>query len=242
MRTTWTKAKQGGQAAAALVALLLAAVTALAQPRPAPASPKAPGPPRFEVGAGASWLGGYGLGSRDATLTGNSGGQVVLFRTETDIGAGPGFNVQVGYWVTQRIEAEAAFEYGRPELRTSISGDFEQAPSAVAAETLSQYLLEGVVRVHVAGEPGSRRARSPFASVGVGYLRQLTSDAFAVETGAVFHVGAGLAWTLGTRPRGVARAWGARLEARANWRSGGFDVEDRTRVWPSAGGGVFVRF
>jgi hypothetical protein len=230
---------------AVLGPVLLATGVVSAQPRPAAAPPRAPGPPRFEIGGGASWLGGYGLGSRDATLTGNSGtpgGQVVLFSADTAFGSGPGVDLQVGYWLTRRIVAEAAFQYGRPELQTTISADFEQAPPTVASDTLSQYVLEGVVRLHFTGGLGSRRALSPFASAGIGYLRQLTSDAFDVETGTVFHAGGGVAWTLGTRARGFARSWGARADARVNWRTGGIDVEDRARTWPSVGGGLFLRF
>jgi hypothetical protein len=234
-----------GRVVAALGLALLATGAVSAQSGPAAAPAKASAPPRFEIGGGASWLGGYGLGSRQATLTGNTGtpgGQVVLFSVEAEVGAGPGLGVQVGYWVTRRVAVEAAFGYGRPELRTSISSDFEQAPPAVASDTLSQYIVEGAVRVHVLGVTGPPRAFSPFVSAGVGYLRQLTSDALTVETGTVFSAGGGAVWTLGTRARGFWRAWGARADARLSWRTGGVDIEDRTRMWPSAGGGVFARF
>ena len=70
----------------------------------------------------------------------------------------------------------------------------------------------------------------------------MTSDALTVETGSVFSAGGGVVWTLGTRARGFWRAWGARADARLSWRTGGVDIEDRTRMWPSAGGGVFARF
>lgn len=231
-------------AAASGLALLWTAV-ASAQPRPVPAPPGAPASPRLEIGGGVSWLGGYGLGSRDATLTGNSGtqgGQVVLFSADSEFGSGLGLDLQVGYWVTRRIVAQAGFAYGRPDLRTSISGDFEQAPPTVASDRMSQYILEGAVRVHFLDGGRSRRALSPYASAGIGYLRQLTSDAFVVETGTVYHVGGGIAWTLGSRPRGFGRVWGVRAGVRVSWRVGGVDIEDRTRTWPAAGGGLFVRF
>jgi hypothetical protein len=166
----------------------------------------------------------------------------VLFRADSEIGSGPGVEFQVGYWISRRLVAEAAFTYGEPQLRTSISGDFEQAPTAVASDTLSQYTVEGGVRVHLLGSNRRDRGLSPFVSASGGYLRQLSSDAFAIETGAVVRVGGGVTWTIGSRPHGFARAWGARADARMNWRTGGVDIEDKTRAWPSAGGGLFVRF
>lgn len=229
--------------AAVLGATLLSAVAVSGQTRPAAPSP--PGAPRFEVAGSASWLGGYGLGTRDAVLTGNAetaGGRLVLFSAESEIASGPGFELQLGYRLTERIVAEGAFAYGQPELRTSISDDAEQAPATVTSETLSQYILSGGVRVHLLDGRRTGRTLSPFASAGVGYLRQLTSDAFTVETGTVICAGGGVTWTLGSRARGFGRAWGARADARINWRTGGIDIENTTRNWPSVSGGLFARF
>lgn len=243
MRRRWIDTRTSPSVAAWLGMVLLSAVGASGQTRPA--APRPPGPPRFEVAGGVSWLGGYDLGTREAILTGNAdtaGGRLVLFSTESEIASGPGLEVAVGYWLTGRIVAEGAFAYGQPELRTSISGDAEQAPPTVTSDTLSQYILSGGVRVHVLDARRAGRTLSPFASAKVGYLRQLTSDAFAVETGTVICAGGGVTWTLGSRPRGFGRAWGARAEAGISWRTGGMDIEDTTRSWPSVSGGLFTRF
>jgi opacity protein-like surface antigen len=243
MRRRGIRTSRSRRAVATLGAVLLAAGPAFAQARPASAKP--PGPPRFEVGGGASWSGGYGLGTRDAILTGNadtSGGRLVLFSTESEIGSGPGLEVQIGCWLTRRVVVEGAFAYGQPELRTSISGDAEQASATVASDTLDQYILAGAVRVHVLDGRRAGRTWSPFVSAGLGYVRQLTSDAFTVETGTVIYAGGGVTWTLGSRTRGFGRAWGARADARMNWQTGGIDTEATTRSWPSVSGGLFVRF
>jgi hypothetical protein len=242
MRTKRLDGRVVRHVARVLGPVLLSVATASAQARPAA---KPPGPPRFELGAGVSWLGGYGLGARDATLTGNAGtpgGSIVLFRADSEVGAAAGLDLQFGYRVSRRVVAEAVFAYSRPELRTSIGSDYEQAADVIASETLSQYTVEGAVRVSLFDAARSGRRWSPFVSGSVGYLRQLSSDAFAVETGTVFRVGAGLTWMIGSRPRGLARAWGARADGRVNWRTGGIDTEDRTRTWPSVSGGMFVRF
>lgn len=243
MRRTGNDARAVRLVVAAFGAVMLAAAVASAQARPP--APKAPGPPRFEIGGGAWWLGGYDLGTRDAVLTGNAdtpGGALVLFRTASEIAPGPGLEIQVGYRLAERLVAESAFAYDRPELRTSISGDAEQAPAAVASDRLSQYVFSGAVRVHVLDGRRPGRRLSPFVLGGAGYLRQLTSDTFTVESGTIVFAGGGLTWTLGSRPSGFGRAWGARVDARFNWRTGGIDVEDTGRSWPSVGGGLFARF
>jgi len=212
-----------------------------------PAGPgsRAPRLERVEVSAGASWLGGYELGARDAVLTGNagtSGGQVVLFRTASDVSGSPGVDVRVGIGLTHGLVADAAFAYGQPELQTRISGDFEQAADVTVADTIAQYVVEGALRFHLTGWAGARRAVSPFVSGGAGYLRQLASRAATVEDGLLVHGGGGVAWRLGGSPRGTLRGYGVRVDARVNWRASGIDVEDAVRVYPSAGASLYLRF
>lgn len=213
-----------------------------AQPRP----PAAAGsPPRLEVSLGGSFLGGYDLGARDATLTGNrpaSGERVVLFRTVTDVGSSGAFEARLGWRMTQVLVAEAGFSYAQPTLRTHVSGDFEQATGVVATDTIAQYVIEGALAARLTRMAFARGRAVPFVVAGAGYLRQLAESDRVVQTGAIFHGGGGLLWHAGVRPRGRVRAYGLRADARINWRRGGVDLDDEVRAWPSVGASVFLRF
>lgn len=218
--------------------------SAHAQTAKSPVPGRAPRPARFEVSGGVSWLGGYDLGARDATLTGNAGtpgGEVVLFRAESDVSSCVGIDVRVGVRMTRRLIADAAFGYAQPDLRVRITGDFEQAADVTLTDTVSQYVIGGELRYHFTDWASPGRL-SPFVSGGAGYLRQLASDAAAVESGTLAFGGGGIAWRLGGKPRGTLRGYGVRVDARLNWRSSGIDVEDATRLFPSFGAGLYIRF
>jgi hypothetical protein len=232
--------------AAACCALWAEPLWAQAKPKPRPtqAPRKPPGPPRFELAAGAAWLGGYGLGQRDATLTESgapTGGRFVLFRTTSDIGAAPGLDARFGVRVTRRVTADVGVLYSRPELTTVITGDVEQAQSFTATGRLSEYVVEGSVRYQLVRET-SRRRLLPFVSGGAGYLRQLSDDRTAVETGAVYHAGGGVLAPLRTRQRGAFRQLGLRGDVRVNWRTGGFEVEETTQASLGAAALLYMRF
>jgi opacity protein-like surface antigen len=224
------------------------AAAALAQAPPSPATarptiaaaPASPRTPRFEVTLGPTWLGGYGLGSRSARLTGNLGQpSLVLFETDTEMAGGFGLDAKLGYRLTPVVRLEAGLAYSRPELRTSITGDAEGAAAVVAADAVSQYLVEGAV---LAGVPRWRLGGGMvYGTAGGGYLRQVASEGAAVDSGAVYHVGGGMSWER-RRAAGWMDAWGLRTDLRVNVRTGGIDVEDATRVWPSLSARVFLAF
>jgi hypothetical protein len=213
------------------------------KPRPAPAR-KPPGPPRVELAGGGAWFGGYAMGQRDATLTEAgvpTGGRYVLFRTASEMGAAPGLNARVGVRITPRITAEAGVLYLRPELTTTITGDVERPQAVTLSGLVSEYVVEGAARYQLVRDTPRRRLL-PFVSGGVGYLRQLSDDRTAVETGTLFHAGGGVLVPLRTRPRGALRHVGLRGDARVNWRTGGFDLEDAARAGVAAGALLYVRF
>jgi hypothetical protein len=223
----------------------VSAGSAEAQAAKAPAPTRIPGPARFEASGGVSWLGGYDLGSRDATLTGNAGtpgGEAVLFQTEADITSTVGIDVRVGVRVTRRLVTDAIFGYAQPDVRVKISGDFEQAADVTLTDSVSQFVIGGELRYHFADVTGGRGAVVPFVSGGAAYLRQLASDATAVESGTLVSGGGGVVWQLGGNARGTLRGYGVRADARLNWRTSGIDVEEASRVFPSLGAGMFVRF
>jgi hypothetical protein len=237
----------------AVVALLFAnpaAEGALADGGPAasgtPALPAAPASgPRFEVAVGASWLGGYDLGSREARLTGNgvpAGASVVLLRTTTDVGQAPSFDARLGVGVNRWLRVEAGFGYARPELRTSVSADMEQAAGLVATDTVKQYVIEGAAMALIGRLAFAGGRAAPFVTGGAGYLRQLAESDQVVETGAIYHAGGGIRWLAHARRTGSIRGYGMRGDVRLNVRTGGVDVAEQARLWPSLGASFFVVF
>ena len=82
----------------------------------------------------------------------------------------------------------------------------------------------------------------PFAAAGGGYLRQLHEGLTLTEEGHLFYVGGGARRTMFTRPSGLLRALGARIDVRLNILSGGITVENNARNHLSASASLFVSF
>jgi hypothetical protein len=242
-------------AAVTLCVLAVLAAGSLAEAQssgPAGTSPrsKASGKPsplrdRFELGFGASWIGGYDLGARDATLTGNqvpTGGDVLLFRTRSEVTRATGVDVSLGWRLSRVLVAEGRFGFSRPTLSVRVSDDTEQASPVTATDEIAQYVIEGALLARVPAWALARRRVVPFVTGGAGHLRQLAGERRFVETGILYHAGGGLAADIVRRPTGVVRALAARVDVRVNRRTGGVDVSESSRVWPSAGAAIVVRF
>lgn len=198
---------------------------------------------RFEATAGALWMNGASLGSDDAVLRGNQipPGDFRLFSTDTRAGAVPGFDARVGYWLTRSISVEGGFVFARPELRTRITSDAENAEALTVEERLDQYFIDASVVVLMnALRIGERTV--PFVSGGLGYLRQLHEGGTLVETGQVYHGGAGVRHWLRQRDAGFIRALGLRVDGRVYVLADGARLEDRPRTHGAISGGLFVTF
>jgi hypothetical protein len=152
--------------------------------------------PTVEFGIGALWLGGTPLGERDATLTPNqipATGRFVLFRTSTSLEPVVGLEARLGYRFSQLVGMEASLAVSRPQLRTAITGDVE-APDRTTFTldgSMTQYFIEGSAVIHLRRLRFAGGRGMPFASGGVGYLRQLHRDNVLVETGRLYHAGGG---------------------------------------------------
>lgn len=226
----------------ARVLLLLAALATL--PRTASAQTASPLlDARWDVSAGAVWLQADSLASRSADLIKNqqTPAPYPLFVTSSELGSAAGFEGRIGFRVTRRLTAEAAFTYARPQLQTHIASDVEGAPDVTAVEPVSHYVVGGSALVHIP-ELGSKRL-VPFVAGGVGYLRQLNDGAMLAQSGQEYHAGGGLKVLIASRtgfPRGV----GARVDARVNWRRGGIDLstDDPVRRSFAVTGGLLVLF
>jgi hypothetical protein len=73
-------------------------------------------------------------------------------------------------------------------------------------------------------------------------LRQLPNERTLVETGQVYHLGAGAKFRLGTRSRGLVRAFGFRVDGRLYLRAGGFGFDDAVNRSLGVSAGMLAAF
>ena len=106
-------------AAVLLAALVLAAGEAVAQTqRPSPAAggsrPRPPfRPGSIEVDGGVLWLGGIDFGSPTAAITANRSppDEYPLFRTASELRAGPTYEGRFGVRITRMLGVEGSFQF-----------------------------------------------------------------------------------------------------------------------------------
>jgi hypothetical protein len=196
---------------------------------------------RLQLAAGIGFFAGAALGDADADLRAPTSDEPYrLFATTTRQVSTTVLDLRAGIELTRRFGLEAHVLYGRPELRTGVVGDVENAPSVVAVERLDHYLIDGGVIVSL----NELRVKGwqPFAAGGAGYLRQLHEGLTVTEEGHVFYLGGGVRRMLMSRTQGLLRGLGARGDVRLNMLSRGITVEDTTRQHLSASGSLFVVF
>ena len=199
-----------------------------------------PLPGRAEASFSAGWFGGSSFGSADANLRTRTGGDYLLFSTDSRMRGAPAIEARASYALSTRYAIEGRFAASRPELRASISSDVEGAADLEVAEQVDHYTFEGALVVMV---PALRiGSLLPFASVGAGYLRQLHEGLTLVEEGITYHVGGGARHALFLRRQGVLKSAGLRGDVRVNVVTGGIELGDATRTHVSASGGFFVAF
>lgn len=217
----------------AAAALLLIAAAGPAQAQPASDSSLGSAP-RWTVAGGLLWTGGYGIGESSADLLQNLPGSpppLTLFRAAATVTAAPGVEARLGFAITPRLVVEAGGAYARPSVRVDVTDDLEAAAVSFDGETIGQFTLDVSALYELpVGSPAARLR--PYAVAGGGYLRQLHADRVLVETGQVYHAGAGARWFL----RGAAgdgRPLGVRADVQAAWRHGGIELEGKTRTMPT---------
>ena len=199
---------------------------------------------RIEAAVGGLWLGGASLGSSTAELRANRTGTpapFTLFTTESRFGSAPGLDVRVGYGLSKTFSVEFGLAYGRPELRTRIDDDVENAPELTVAESIQQYFFDGsVVMLLDRFAIGGRTV--PFVSGGAGYLRQLHDGQTLVESGQVYHLGGGIKHWLALRDSGFVRGAGIRVDGRLYLLVKGIELEERVRPHGAISGSFFLTF
>jgi hypothetical protein len=189
----------------------------------------------LSLSGGVVWAGGYAMGDSLAEYRSNAPGSTppsrTLFRAESSIDATASVEARVAYAITPSIAVEMGAGFSRPGISADLSGDEEAAAVTLDAERLSQVVLDGAVVWQLPMSPIGSRVR-PFVSGGVGYVRQLYGERTMVETGTAYAVGGGARWWL-RGGNGRSRSLGLRGEARAVWRTGGVDFENKTRIAPT---------
>jgi hypothetical protein len=163
-----------------------------------------------------------------------------LFSTSSDLAAAGGIEGRIGVRLTRALQVEASSSYSRPQLRASVSGDIENAASAILVETIQQFTVDGGVVLHLDQWRFGGRA-VPFVSAGAGYLRQLHEGNALVVTGQMYRVGGGATCLLMSRSSGL-KGFGIRGDLRAIVRTKGVAFDHRAHASPAAAGSVFLRF
>jgi len=208
---------------------------------PGVAGAQAASPGRLEVSVGAGLLGGGVLGDAAANLrAGGSGDPFQLFDATSDLSRSGVVEVRVGYALFRRVSVEVRAAVDRPEWRTRVSADFEGASDATLVERLTEYTIDGGVRVSL--EPVRLAGLTPFASGGAGYLRQLHEENTLIEERSVAYVGGGLSRSLHVRQSGLLRSVGIRVDARLNLIGGGGSFGDDVRRQGALTAGVSLGF
>lgn len=192
-----------------------------------------------ELSGGVQWAQGFDLGSTPAILTRNpvtGTNPFTLFDSDTALDAAPGAQARLGVYLSRRVSIEGGVQYSRPALNTRLSGDVESAEAITISETLTRYVFDGALVVHLPGFAGGRGV--PFVTGGAGYLRELHEGNELVETGTQYYAGAGVKVWFGRTRRRV----GVRGDVGVAIRDGGFDFEDGRRTVPTAGASLLYLF
>ena len=198
----------------------------------AEAQTPAPAQGRLQVSVGAGWLGGSEFGEQPADLRTASGSPYRLFESDTHLTGTGFFEARVGFALTKRFAIEGRAAIAKPELQTTVSSDAEASGSFTAVEGLDQYVFDGGVLVHL--DEWQAFGLKPFASGGLGYVRQLHEDQQLVETGHLFYIGGGVMRGLFARPQGFIRSGSIRADLRLNVLSLELDEDSRPQGSVSA--------
>jgi opacity protein-like surface antigen len=214
-------------------AFAAAASSAFAQAAPAPTG-------RVEISGGVLWIGDQALGSSNANETTGSGGQLALFNTSTTLASAVGAAARIDVRVWRSLAVEASGSYATPELRTTVSADFENAAPVTATERLQQFTVAGSLAWDLVSDRSARLV--PFVIGGGGYLRQLHARDTLADTGQFYQIGGGVKYDFSARRASRVKGFGIRADVLAVVRVKGVAFDDGAHVSPAIAASVFARF
>lgn len=195
----------------------------------------------IEVAGGLRWTGGLSIGSAIATETTPSESRYSLFAADTTLAASNGLEGSVSVRLSRLVDAGISTSFLKSDLQTHITSDAEGIPDVVASESTTQLAIQSVLAVRLMNWRLGERA-IPVVAGGLGYLRHLHEGRTLVETGAVYHVGAGLDYLFKSTDRGLVKTTGLRVDVRAVFRRGAAAFDDEMRVSPALSALLFARF
>jgi hypothetical protein len=198
-----------------------------------------PSQPRTEIGGDLRWLTGVHFNDVNANETAFGGATRTVFKSSTAFEQAVTPEAKVLVRLISSLDAEGSIALGRSHLTTKLTQDPE-ALDATVSEPVTVYLLEAGVAAHLARWRRGRAA--PFASAGIGYLRQLHDTHAFVEGGRSWYVGGGLRYPLRDRAVRGLKSAALRLELRATILSGDSTVDGDTHLLPAVIAGVFFHF
>lgn len=220
-------------------------------PRKTPAARQAGRARSFELTASVFALAPSSLGTSNANLTSNDskGTAYRWFSASGNFGSAPGLEARASYNVTRAIAVEGGLTYSRPAIVFTVGNDTEGAAGFTApGETVSQFFLDASLVAYLSRDGFAGGRARPFVEAGAGYLRELhgqtsaASGYFSLESGRVYHAGAGVKYFFRARPTGFVKAYGLRLVARYYFRDGGFSFDGSHVKTFAAGGGLVLAF
>jgi len=193
---------------------------------------------RVQVGVGVGWLGGSVFGEQPADLRAASGGPYRLFESNTELASTGVFEARVGIRLTRRYGIEGRAAMSSPELRTVVSSDAETTGSFTLAEQIDQYVFDGGIVIRL--DEWETSGLAPFASAGLGYVRQLHEEHELGEDGYLFYVGGGFTHALFSGAQGLIRAASVRADLRLNLIS--MELDEGSRSQGSVSGSIVFTF
>jgi hypothetical protein len=123
-------------------------------------------------------------------------------------------------------------------VSTRLTADAESAESITAEERLTSLVIDGSVVYHLEALAFAGGRAVPFATGGLGYLRELHDGNELIETGKTFHAGGGLKYWFGSGVSGL----GLRADVGFSVHDGGFYFARKTRTLPTMGVSIAYRF
>jgi hypothetical protein len=200
------------------------------------------GPSRFELAAGAVFLGTSGLGSTDATLAPNLGGDdLVLFSTSAELVSPAGVDGRIGVRVAPWLVVSAVASVAWGDVSMSIDGDPELASTVqFDGERLTQARFEGRVdwiltRLRFAGGRAV-----PYATASVGILQQWHEGYTVRESGHSLLAGGGIRYLFRNRPSSPLSQAGLTAEVQVCRLWGGYHLGTDSRTMPAIGIGLLT--
>ena len=212
----------------------------------ATAQTRAKSPPRIDLSVSSGIAVGDDLGTADADLRSRSGSALRLFGTSSELSSAVPIEVRLGFTLTPRYTLEIRGGYARPELRTSITDDFEGAPALTVTERVDEYTIDGLLLIALRQRP---RGVVPFLSAGAGFGWNVHEGLTLAEHGFSYRGGGGVKKRAGdgqpgesVRDRGWVRGVGVRADGGVAVFTGGLSLAEAASVRVVATGGVYLLF